>query len=130
MPESPHDDAYYAMRRIRLDRRGPLSIHPESHWGFDVTVITASHDLLDWFKGAKPRPVTVGAYAWICSNVVLFNCIIGEGAIVAVGSVVRSCEVKPWTMVAGNPPEVIAHCPDCAPDRPWVYVAEKWRVLE
>ena len=129
MPESPHDDAYFAMRRISLDRRGTLNIHPESHWGFDIHVITAGHELTDWFKGPKRKSVTVGAYAWICSNVVLYNCVIGEGAIVAVGSVVRSCEVKPWTMVAGNPPEVIGFCPDEKPDSPWIHTADKWRVL-
>jgi len=129
MPESPHDDAYYAMRRISLDRRGTLNIHPESHWGFDIHVITAGHDLEDWFMGPIAKSVTVGAYAWICSNAVLYNCVIGEGAVVAVGSVVRSCEVRPWTMVAGNPPEVIGFCPDEKPDSPWIYTADKWRVL-
>lgn len=128
--EPPHTDAYFADRRITLDRRGPLTIHPQSHWGFDIHVITLTHKPSRWSAAAGNAPVSVGAHAWICSNVVLYNCVIGEGAVVAAGSVVRSCEVKPWTMVAGNPPQVIARCPAKAPDTPWEYVTEKWTVLE
>lgn len=125
-----HDPAYYGMRRVYLDQRGWLDIDPSSMWGFDVTVITASHHNRNIKGGMRQRLVAVGAHAWIASNVVLYNCIVGEGAIVAVGSVVRSCEVAPWTMVAGNPACVIARCPGRAPGMPWEYVEERWTVLE
>ena len=127
--EFGHDEHYYAVRRVRLDPRGTLRIDPTSHWGFDVAVITASHQASDLKSGIVDRPVIVGPHTWVASNAVLYNCVIGEGAIVAAGTVVRSCEVRPWTMVAGNPPQVIARCPDQRPGGEWVYLADKWTVL-
>ena len=123
-----HPAEFYKKRRIVLDTRGPLNIHPKSRWGFSINVLTASHD--PDTRHPEPRPVVVEEDAWICSYALLYNCIIGKGAIVATGSVVRSCEVAPYTMVAGNPAEVIARCPEQGAHWPWEYVGEKWRVLE
>ena len=118
---------FYKQRRIKLDVRGPLHIHPESRWAFDIIVLTASHDPVT--RETVPRGVQVEKDAWIGAYSMLYNCVIGEGAIVAAGSVVRSCEVAPYTMVEGNPARVIARCPDKAPHSPWVYEGEKWRIL-
>jgi len=68
--------------------------------------------------------VIVKNHAWIGSGALLYNCVIGEGAVVAIGSVVRSCEVAPRVIVAGNPAKVIARWDDG-----WVYNQKKWRVL-
>jgi acetyltransferase-like isoleucine patch superfamily enzyme len=125
-----HTAQYYRERGVRLDTRGTLKIHPDSRWGFYITVITQSHqrskgDIL--VDGALvDRPVIVAKDAWICSNAVLYNCIIGEGAIVSVGSVVRSQEVSPFVMVSGNPARVIARLIDGE----WQYIMQKWEVLE
>lgn len=131
LPETcGHTAQYFRERSIRLDTRGPLTIHPESRWGYFVTVITKSHhrgpgdDIPD--GALVDRPVIVDREAWICSSAILYNCIIGEGAIVAVGAVVRSQEVKPYVMVAGNPARVIAR--NVAGT--WVYdTGEKWEIL-
>lgn len=106
-------------------------ISPESYWGFFITVITQSHSIADWKDSgfssvAISRPVIVDRLAWIGSRALLYNCHIGEGAIVAAGSVVRSQEVKPYIMVAGNPAKVIARFIDGE----WFYNAPKWEVLE
>jgi acetyltransferase-like isoleucine patch superfamily enzyme len=51
----------------------------------------------------KVRPVTVGDNVWIGNNsIILPGVTIGEGSIVAIGSVVKD-SVPPNTMVAGNP---------------------------
>jgi acetyltransferase-like isoleucine patch superfamily enzyme len=71
------------------------------------------------------RPVIVEKDAWICSNSVLYNCRIGEGAIVSVGTVVRSQTVAPYVMVAGNPARVIARF--MAGE--WRYIGRKYEVL-
>ena len=122
--------AYFEMRLTYLDCRGPLEIHEKSHWGFGVTVLTLSHNISKGIAGSigviTDRPVIVKKHAWIASGVLLYNCIIGEGAVVAIGSVVRSCEVAPGTMVAGNPVEVVARWDD---EAGWVYDQSKWRVL-
>jgi len=122
---------YFAERHCRIDCRGPLTIHADSFWGYFVTVITKSHDIrlgTDSGMGLAyiDRPVIVDKAAWIGSDVVLYNCHIGEGAIVSVGTVVHSQEVKPWTMVAGNPAKVIARFADGK----WNYIRPKYEVLE
>ncbi len=126
------DEFYYADRRIWLDQRGTLLIDPTSEWGYFITVITMSHDATHWGEAGFQtpqidRPVIVGHGAWILSNSILYNCIIHEGAVVALGSVVRSCEVAPYTMVAGNPARVVARYADGQ----WNYLEgeSKWRVL-
>lgn len=128
--QNGHTARYFNERGCRLDTRGTLIIHPESRWGYFVTVITLSHyrgpgDKLT--DGALvDRPVIVDKDAWICSGALLYNCTIGEGAIVSVGTVVRSQEVKPYVMVAGNPARVIARYIGGE----WQYIDPKWSVLE
>lgn len=125
------DRGYFAQRNIDLDTRGTLVISRESYWGFDIRVITLSHptEFGNESGMTKPicdRPVIVKPHAWIGSGAQLYNCIINEGAVVAFGTVVRSAEVKPWTMVAGNPARVIARWHDGK----WDYHDAKWTVLE
>lgn len=116
---------YFNERNIRLDCRGPLIIHPESRWGHYVTVITKSHNI-DGPGYLVDRPVIVDKNAWICSGATLYNCHIGEGAIVAVGTVVRSQDVRPYVLVAGNPARVIARYIDGR----WRYIVPKYEVLD
>lgn len=51
----------------------------------------------------KKAPIKIGSKAWIGMNcIILKGVTIGEGAIVAAGSVVTK-DVEPWTIVGGNP---------------------------
>jgi len=111
-----HPVRYYTDRDIQIDGRGEVHISPLSNWGVGITVITASHDPNN-FSAVVMRPVVVLDRAWICSCSVLYNCTIGEGAIVSVGSVVRSRDVPAYTMVEGNPATIIAQ----VIDGNWVY---------
>lgn len=55
----------------------------------------------------KHAPIKICNKAWIGVNcTILKGVIIGEGAIVAAGSVVTK-NVEPWTMVGGNPAKII-----------------------
>lgn len=128
-----HEESYYSQRHISLDQRGTLIIDPESQWGFNITTITQFHQTPNWEESGftiptVDRPVIVARHTWIGSNAILYNCLIHEGSIVALGSVVRSQEVMPWTMVAGNPARVIARWYNGK----WHYLAgeAKWQVLE
>lgn len=125
------DRGYFAERNIDLDTRGTLIISKHSYWGFDIKVITLSHPIdtgieTGMTKPVLDKPVIVKPHAWIGSCAQLYNCVIGEGAVVAFGAVVRSVEVRPGTMVAGNPARVIARWQG---DR-WEYLERKWQVLE
>jgi acetyltransferase-like isoleucine patch superfamily enzyme len=102
--------SYFEERGILLDCRQPglVEIDPGAYLGFNVRIYALSHEPTPGALGAVvPRPVRIARLAWIASDVVLHNCEIGEGAVVACGSVVRSMKVEPWTMVAGNPARVI-----------------------
>ena len=70
-------------------------------------------DVLNWHKGKKDwskvriQNVVIDDKAWIGFNAILLKGIkIGEGAIVAAGSVV-SKDVPAYTIVAGNPATLV-----------------------
>lgn len=60
----------------------------------------------DWTP-VKIKPVVIGDKAWIGFNsIILKGVTIGEGAVVAAGSVVTK-DVAPYTIVGGNPAKMI-----------------------
>lgn len=70
-------------------------------------------DVKDWYYDRKDwthvivAPVKINDKCWIGLNVIILKGVeIGEGAVVAAGSVVTK-NVPPWTVVAGNPAKVI-----------------------
>jgi maltose O-acetyltransferase len=115
-----HPRGYFEVRGCSIDTRGPVRISGTANFGLRVHTYCISHHPAKYAEGMVPRPVVVGDYAWIASDVVLYNCTIGEGAVVSVGSVVRSRDVPPWTMVEGNPARIIARYRDGE----WVYLSE------
>jgi len=117
-----HPVDYYMARDTFLDAWGPIDISETSQWGFFNAIITASHNPTPGHFGEVLfRPVIVHDRAWITTGCILYNCEIGEGSIVAAGSVVRSRDVPPWVIVEGNPAKIIArYCPIA---KVWVYQA-------
>lgn len=74
----------------------------------DLVVLTAAHDVNSATFAPTGAPVTVGAYAWLPRQIIVLpGANIGEGAVVATGSVVTR-PVEPYTVVAGNPARKIA----------------------
>lgn len=75
------------------------------------------NDVVDWLSGNKDwthvrrSPVRICDKVWMGFNtIVLKGVTIGEGAVVAAGSVVTR-DVPPWTMVAGNPARIVKEVP-------------------
>lgn len=75
------------------------------------------NDVMDWRKGkknwdnVKRSHVSIGDKAWIgAKSIILKGITIGEGAVVGAGSVVTR-NVKPYTVVAGNPAKEIKAIP-------------------
>lgn len=59
------------------------------------------------WKVVNSKPIKICSNSWIGMNcIILKGVTIGEGAIVAAGSVVTK-NVDPWTIVGGNPAQVI-----------------------
>jgi len=121
------DKGFFIRRGCFMDNRGEVEIAANVIWGYGVRVLTASHDISEGKVGDTVlKKVIIKERAWIGSFALLYNCIIGEDAIVAAGAVVKSCEVAPGTMVEGNPAQVVARLVDGK----WQYVDKhRWLIL-
>jgi len=110
---------FYAPERIRigryctigdsafLDGRSGLTIGDSVNFGSHVTVYTRQHDVDAADFAEVGAPVVIGDRAWVSSHsIVLPGVTIGEGAVVAAGSVVTK-DVAPFTLVGGNPARYI-----------------------
>lgn len=71
------------------------------------------HDVTNWINGKKDwehvtsKPIVIKDKVWIGFNsIILKGVTIGEGAIIAAGSVVTK-DIEPYTVVGGNPARVI-----------------------
>jgi acetyltransferase-like isoleucine patch superfamily enzyme len=70
-------------------------------------------DASDWYRGQKDwskvsiKPVTIKDKAWVGLNAIILKGVtIGEGSVVAAGSVVTQ-DVAPYVLVAGNPARLV-----------------------
>ncbi len=94
--------------RNHLDCRKGIEIGKNVCLASDVTIWTLHHDYNDVHFSSRGGKVTIGDYAWLCSNcIILPGVTIGEGAVVAAGAVV-SRDVESWTVVGGVPAKPIA----------------------
>lgn len=87
------------------------------HNSHSISWCERSSDVTNWANGKKDwkhverKPVVIGSKAWIGFNaIVLKGVTIGEGAIIGAGSVVTK-DVPPYTIVGGNPAQVIREIP-------------------
>lgn len=83
------------------------------HHSHSVDFSKRRADVAGWLKGSKDWTNVKIAPVYICDKVwigfgaaILPGVTIGEGAVVGAGSVVTK-DVKPWTVVAGNPARII-----------------------
>ena len=71
--------------------------------GEDVRLLTGTHDLGSATFDLVIKPIDIGDNVWIATGAIILPGVkIGEGAVVAAGAVVTK-DVKPWTVVGGNP---------------------------
>jgi acetyltransferase-like isoleucine patch superfamily enzyme len=96
-------DDSHINRGCILDGRGGLTIGDSVSISHNVAIMSASHIVNDKGFTSKIAPVVIGNYVWIGVNAtVLVGVTIGDGAVVAAGSVVTK-DVTPYTIVAGIP---------------------------
>ncbi|WP_378147689.1 DapH/DapD/GlmU-related protein [Cnuibacter sp. UC19_7] len=92
--------------------QGGIAIGQDCLLGPNVCVVSENHNFNDVARpireqGESRLPTTIGNDVWIGANsVVLGGAIVGDGVVVAAGSVVRG-EIPPFSVVAGAPARVI-----------------------
>ena len=90
-----------------LDARGGIKIQNDTNISSHVKLITGSHDIDDPEFTADFLPIHIGHHCWIGTGAIVLQGVkIGDGAVVAAGSVVTK-DVEPWTVVGGVPAKKI-----------------------
>ncbi len=91
---------------------GKVKIGNYFHSGTNVKMQLGSHDYnygdrIPYGKHVTSKEIVIDDFVWLGSDVIISgNVHIGEGAIVAIGSVVVK-DVPPYSIVGGNPAKVI-----------------------
>lgn len=92
-----------------LDGRSGLTIGKNVNLSSNVKIWTMQHDLNspDFSVLGKSKPVVIHDRVWVSSNVIMLPGVeIGEGAVVAAGSVVTK-NIEPFSIYAGIPAKKI-----------------------
>ena len=89
----------------RLNGKGPITIGNNVNISSETILESGTHDFVTFESVFKP--IIIKDNVWIGTRaIVLQGVTIGEGAVVAAGSVVTR-DVEPFTIVAGTPARVI-----------------------
>lgn len=96
-------------RGCYLDNRVGIRIGSNVSIAHDTKIYTLGHDIDDPFFTATGKPVEIGDYVCIFSNVLIMPGVtLGKGAVVFPGSVVTK-SVGEYEVVGGNPARFIRH---------------------
>lgn len=96
------DDVFIA-EDVILDARGGLTIGAHTSINSRVQIWTAQHDWQCPDFAYVHAPTRIGSHCWISAGVIVLPGVtIGEGAVVAAGSVVTK-DLEPWILAAGVP---------------------------
>ncbi len=97
---------------VIIGTAGVVKIGDRSLIGFRTTIISGNHTVPPnrgriFESGFARQPVVIGNDVWVGANVIILpGRTIGDGAVVAAGSVVTK-NVDPFTIVGGNPAKLI-----------------------
>jgi len=98
-------DGTFVNHRTELVAHELVRLGRDCLLAWDVLVLDSDSHSVD--GGPRSAPVTIGDRVWIgCRATVLKGVTIGDGAVIAAGSVVTR-DVPPRALVAGNPARVV-----------------------
>jgi serine acetyltransferase len=102
--------------RVAIGDRSEIHVGKKVVIGNDVMIswdcVIMDRDYHGILGAEKKEPVIIKDHAWIgCRAIILKGVTIGEGAIIAAGSVVTK-DVLPHTVVGGNPAKLIRNLKD------------------
>lgn len=93
---------------VLITTRGTVTIGDRTLVGYGTKILSSNHNIPAaqgriFDSGHEAKPVVIGEDVWIGAHcVILAGVSIGEGAIVAAGSVVTK-DIEPYTVVGGVP---------------------------
>jgi chloramphenicol O-acetyltransferase type B len=99
---------------VFMNGSGEVSIGNYFHTGINLTIISSNHNFenatsIPYDKVRINKPVTIKDFVWCGNNVTIIPGVtIGEGAIIAAGSVVVK-DVPDCAIVGGNPAQIIRY---------------------
>lgn len=105
------DDVDFALDVV-VTTAGGVTIGDRTLIGYRAQILSTNHAVPDGHRrifgaGHVARPVVIGSDVWIGAGAIVLPGIrVGEGAVIAAGSVVTK-PVEPFTVVAGVPARVI-----------------------
>lgn len=105
------DDVDFALG-VLITTGGGVTIGDRALIGYRAQIISANHvipgtELPIFDSGHDKKPVVIEQDSWVGANsIVLPGVTIGEGAVIAAGSVVTR-DVAPFSIVGGNPAKLI-----------------------
>jgi acetyltransferase-like isoleucine patch superfamily enzyme len=105
------DDVDFALN-VLVSTTGGVRIGDRTLIGYGTMILSNNHAIPSlrgriFGAGRIDKPVTIGKDVWLGANVVVLpGRTIGDGAVVAAGSIVTK-DVEPYTIVGGNPAVLI-----------------------
>lgn len=84
-----------------------VSIGKECAISYDVSIMDTDYHSIN--NQSVSKPISIGNHVWIgCRAIILKGVTIGEGAVIAAGSLVN-CDVPAFSLVGGVPAKVIKY---------------------
>lgn len=105
------DDVDFALD-VLVTTSGGVTIGDRTLIGYRTQILSNNHRIPNgrapiFYAGHEGKPVLIGNDVWIGANcLILPGVTIGEGAVVAGGSIVTK-DIPPFSIVAGNPARIL-----------------------
>jgi len=78
------------------------------YMGPGVKIISANHDLKNYYQHIKAKPIIIGNDVWIGANAIILPAVsIADGCVIGAGAVVTKSFGEKNSIIAGNPAKIL-----------------------